>query len=237
MLEFDFTRPPPTVPVSAGFDASCRCRLSPDARAAVEAGRLRLQIARFGSTPTVGQAWLEIGSTAGTLSIFIGADGARVDLAPGTSGVFDLRLWRRSAVTVGAGSTSNGVRVVCDLSEVTVGEDCMFSDGILVQSADQHGIVDLPSGRILNNRPRRTQIGHHVWLGRQCTVMADVAIGDGAIVATGAIVTGDVPPRCVAAGVPARVVREDTTWSRLPDALDDWSSACVQRHQAGAPRA
>jgi maltose O-acetyltransferase len=47
-----------------------------------------------------------------------------------------------------------------------------------------------------------------VWLASRCTVLPGVTIGAGAIVAAGAVVTRDVPPHALVAGVPARVVRE-----------------------------
>ena len=55
-------------------------------------------------------------------------------------------------------------------------------------------------------------IGNHVWIGRRAMIMKGVTIGDGAVVAAGAIVTKDVPPNCVVAGVPARVVKENIFW-------------------------
>ncbi|KAA0207252.1 MAG: acyltransferase [Proteobacteria bacterium] len=50
-------------------------------------------------------------------------------------------------------------------------------------------------------------IGRDVWIGAACIVLPGVSIGDGAVVAAGSIVTKDVPPMVIVAGVPARVVR------------------------------
>ena len=44
------------------------------------------------------------------------------------------------------------------------------------------------------------------------TILKGVTIGDGAIVAAGAVVTKDVPPKCIVAGVPARIIRENIDW-------------------------
>ncbi len=49
-------------------------------------------------------------------------------------------------------------------------------------------------------------IGRDVWLGVRATVVAGVTIGEGAVVAAGAVVTKDVPRGAVVGGVPARVI-------------------------------
>ena len=51
-------------------------------------------------------------------------------------------------------------------------------------------------------------IGDGAWLASRCTVLPGVTIGAGAIVGAGSIVTRDVPPHTLVAGVPARVIRE-----------------------------
>ena len=50
-------------------------------------------------------------------------------------------------------------------------------------------------------------VGKDVWIGAHATILKGVTIGDGAIIAAGAVVTRDVPPNTIAAGVPARVVK------------------------------
>lgn len=53
----------------------------------------------------------------------------------------------------------------------------------------------------------RTKIGNDVYIGNRCCVMKGVSIGDGAVVGTGSIVTHDVRPYAIVAGVPAREIR------------------------------
>ena len=50
-------------------------------------------------------------------------------------------------------------------------------------------------------------IGHHCWIGTGAMILQGVTIGDGAVVAAGAVVTKDVPPYTVVGGVPAKVIR------------------------------
>lgn len=75
---------------------------------------------------------------------------------------------------------------------------------------------------------KRVTIGNDVWIGRQCIILDGVNIGDGAIVATGAVVTKDVPPFAIVGGVPAKVIKykfpqdvidrlEEIQWWNLPD--------------------
>jgi hypothetical protein len=65
-----------------------------------------------------------------------------------------------------------------------------------------------------------TEIGNDVWIGDRVVIMSGVKIGDGAIVAAGAVVTKDVPPYAIVGGVPARVIKyrfDEKTIHRLLD--------------------
>lgn len=55
---------------------------------------------------------------------------------------------------------------------------------------------------------RPIHVGHHCWVGTGATVLQGVNIGDGAVVAAGAVVTKDVPPYEVCGGVPAKCIRK-----------------------------
>lgn len=68
-------------------------------------------------------------------------------------------------------------------------------------------------------------IGNDAWIGYNAIIMAGVKIGDGAIVATGAVVVKDVAPYTIVGGVPARMIRRrfsDKTIAKLQD-LQWWN--------------
>lgn len=65
-----------------------------------------------------------------------------------------------------------------------------------------------------------TEIGNDVWIGDHVVIMSGVKIGNGAIVAAGAVVTRDVPPYAIVGGVPARIIKyrfDENTIGRLID--------------------
>lgn len=137
----------------------------------------------------------------------------------------DLRMWRQSTLSIGAGTTMNSARIVCDQSDVIIGRDGLWSDDILLQSNDQHGIVDLETMEVINGDRRRTVIGDHVWIGRRTTMMPDVEIGFGSILAAGAVLTSDMPEKTIFAGVPARQIRRNVTWSRQTHGFSEAETA------------
>lgn len=54
---------------------------------------------------------------------------------------------------------------------------------------------------------KKLRIGNDVWIGERVLIMGGLTIGDGAVIGAGAIVTKDVPPYAIVAGVPARIIR------------------------------
>lgn len=88
-----------------------------------------------------------------------------------------------------------------------------------------------------------TVVGNDVWIGYQATIMPGVTIGDGAIVATGSLVTKDVPPYGIVGGNPATLIRsrfgEEDVKRLLRAAWWDWPVELVTEHartiMAGTP--
>jgi phosphonate metabolism protein (transferase hexapeptide repeat family) len=82
-------------------------------------------------------------------------------------------------------------------------------------------------------RRGRCRLGHDVWIGNGAKVMAGVSIGTGAVVAAGAVVTHDVSPYQLVAGVPARPVRTrfapEIIERLLSIAWWDWDRTTLER--------
>ena len=70
---------------------------------------------------------------------------------------------------------------------------------------------------------RPIHIGKNVWLGANVTVLPGVTINNGSIIAAGAVVTKDVPANMIAAGVPAKVIREVKLEDKKEEILSDVS--------------
>ena len=88
---------------------------------------------------------------------------------------------------------------------VLIGNDVRIAP--LVQMiAGNHDISDpeAPIGQVLGDPIR---IGDRVWVGGRAIVTAGVCVGHNAIIAAGAVVTKDVPPYAIVAGIPAKVIR------------------------------
>lgn len=138
------------------------------------------------------------------------------DIMIDTSGPIhmDLRVWRDSTVKIGKGTTINQARIIADDADISIGEDNLWSDEIILQSSDQHGIYDLKTAELIRNDRKTFVTEGHVWIGRRATLMPDVRIGAGSIVGAGSVVTKSIEHFCAAAGNPARVIKRNTTWSR-----------------------
>jgi acetyltransferase-like isoleucine patch superfamily enzyme len=78
------------------------------------------------------------------------------------------------------------------------------------------------------------RVGNDVWLSSQCTIMAGVTVGDGAVIAARAVVTKDVPPYAIVAGNPGRIVKhrfdEATVAALLRIQWWDWPDERVREN-------
>ena len=111
-------------------------------------------------------------------------------------------------------------------SKLTTGEDCFinrqcyfdFSDKITMGNnvVVGHGVTFITAIHSIGPAERRASrsvetkpihIGHGCWIGANATILPDVTINDGAVIAAGAVVTKDVAPSTMVGGVPAKLIR------------------------------
>jgi len=109
-------------------------------------------------------------------------------------------------VSIGAGSSIGIGCVVWGQGGVRIGADTLLGPGVVVVS-ENHGteISNLPIAKQPGVRAE-VVIGDGCWLGANASVLAGVQVGDGAVVAAGAVVTKDVPANAIAGGVPAKII-------------------------------
>ena len=104
---------------------------------------------------------------------------------------------------------NSGVGIDCEIyGPVTIGKGVLMGPKVVIFT-DGHAFdrTDIPIGQQGMTKPEPVSIGDDCWLGRRVMVMPGVTIGDGCVIAAGAVVTKDIPPYSVAGGVPARVIK------------------------------
>ena len=94
---------------------------------------------------------------------------------------------------------------------IEVGEDCLFSDDIIVRSSDSHSIVNLDSVRI--NNGDNVIIGNHVWICNGVRIMKGSKIGDNCVIGSNSLLSGQsFEQNVLVAGVPAKIVKDGINW-------------------------
>lgn len=129
----------------------------------------------------------------------------------------------RSQITAAAGARIGigditgfnfGVDIYASTS-IEIGPRTMVGPMVVIHDTNFH-----PIGQGDKTRSAPIKIGADVWLGRGAIILPGVEIGDFSVVGAGSVVTRDVPPRTLVAGMPAKPVREINApegWSRRAD--------------------
>jgi acetyltransferase-like isoleucine patch superfamily enzyme len=97
-----------------------------------------------------------------------------------------------------------GLQIV-SADHVSIGDNVMIASRVYISDADWHEIYD----RLASPGPRApVHIGENVWLGEGVKVCKGVTIGANSVIGAGSVVTKDIPANVIAAGNPAKPVRE-----------------------------
>ncbi len=168
-------------------------------------GQLRRAMAWYWFRRLVGPhrrraAWRSLGASIGDTAII----GPRVTMR------------NPAHVSVGEGSRLGGRVWIDSWGEVTIGANVLMNGDIDLFST-QH-LLDDPN---FKGERRSVQIGDYVWLPWKVIVLPGVSIGDYAVIGSGSVVAEDIPAYAVAAGNPARVLKERAriAYSYVPSSL------------------
>ena len=116
-------------------------------------------------------------------------------------------------VTIGAGSFFNFDCLMLDVAPVTIGRACQVASRVQFLTATHP--IDPEARRLGWESGEPIVLEDNVWLGGGVIVCPGVTIGENSVVGAGAVVAGDLPAGVVAAGVPARVMREISDGDRI----------------------
>lgn len=166
-------------------------------------------LTRAAATLASWQTWQQLARVAN----FVGYDAAeryRTDLGSGVHISPTASFRNGRFITIGTGShIGQGSMLWAGDSggRITLGAYSLLAPRVFITASNYD--VDRGRGPVMD-LPRREAdvvVGANTWLGANAVIVAGVTIGEGAIVAAGSVVTRDVEPYAVVAGVPARVIR------------------------------
>ena len=114
-----------------------------------------------------------------------------------------------ASIEIGPGCQLSGTSITARSTVIRLGRQVMFGPNCIVVDSDFHAHWP-PEARATEpgmEGDRPVSVGDYAWIGMNCLILKGVTIGEGAIIGAGSVVTRDVPPFCLAAGSPARVLR------------------------------
>jgi acetyltransferase-like isoleucine patch superfamily enzyme len=131
--------------------------------------------------------------TTGNFSVFYGGD---------------IVVFKGALLELGNGFCNSDTKIRCK-HHVKIGNGVYISHDVTIMDTDAHlmGYRDY-------TMTKPVVIGNNVWIGTKATILKGVTIGDGAMIGAGAVVTKSVPPYCLAAGNPAKVIKEGIEWRK-----------------------
>lgn len=119
----------------------------------------------------------------------------------------EINIADGARLEVGSGYAANDVDISC-FNHIRIGQYVAISKGVAISDSNDHTIKGMEDS---SSKP--VIIGEHVGIGMRAMILTGVNIGDGAIIAAGALVIKDVPAKCFVGGVPAKIIKEDVEWS------------------------
>lgn len=130
-----------------------------------------------------------------------------------------IHIADNGSLLIGNYTTIRGNTVISSINQIRIGDYVMISNNCIIRDHNSHPTSSIKRKEMClsgfnsslwqNAHAENAPIIIHdnVWIGERAIILKGVTIGEGAIVATAAVVTKDVPPHTIVAGNPARVVK------------------------------
>jgi acetyltransferase-like isoleucine patch superfamily enzyme len=162
----------------------------------------------------IGNKFKHIGNKCGFSKIRSLVGPERIEIGDNCCFGYDLFLtaWLNGKITIGDNCSFGAYNHISASNEIVIEEGLLTGKWITIVD-NSHGETTLEE---LHKRPWLRKvvskggvyIGKNVWIGDKATILPNVKIGDGVVVAANAVVTKDVPDYCVVAGNPARIIKQ-----------------------------
>ena len=136
---------------------------------------------------------------------FVMAKNARIEVSGNFSMLYgaDVKIFEGGQLILGSGYTNAGIQIRCSKS-IRIGNNVAIAKDVVIMDSDAHEINY--EGYEMS---KEVCIEDNVWIGTRAMILKGVTIGEGSMVAAGAVVIKDVPPHSLVAGVPAKVIKSN----------------------------
>jgi len=114
-------------------------------------------------------------------------------------------------IIIGNGTKINGSTQLIAMNKIEIGTGCFFAQGVIVRDNDGHKLSSDENPPDIECLP--VIIGNHCWLGQRSMVLKGATLSDNVVVAAGAVVTKDASQGSLIAGIPAKVIANNISWS------------------------
>jgi acetyltransferase-like isoleucine patch superfamily enzyme len=121
-----------------------------------------------------------------------------------------IRTYASSAsIQIGEGVGANSMAIFCRSQFISIGARTMIGGNCQIMDSDGHPLWPLSARWDYpgSEHDAPVEIGEDVYIGLNVMILKGSRIGNGAVIAAGSVVSGEIPPNCLAGGIPAKVIR------------------------------
>lgn len=119
----------------------------------------------------------------------------------------ELRTLEKGKIHLGDDTRLNRGCTLTSYAEIFIDDFTIIGEFVSIRDAN-HGMSRDEPIRYQPHTSAPIRIGRDVWIGRGSCILPGITIGEGSVIGANSVVTKDVPPYSIAAGVPAKVIRE-----------------------------